>query len=168
MGKVVLAGVGCGEADLMSIRARDFVERADCILYDHLMDAAILKAAKPGCVKIFVGKESGNHAVAQDQINAMLVDFSKRYDCVVRLKGGDPYVFGRGAEEAHALLEAGVPFEVVPGISSCIAGLSFAGIPITARSITRGFRVYTAHSAKTGCRSLILNSSPSPRIRLSF
>lgn len=148
MGKVVLAGVGCGEADLMSIRAWDFVERADCILYDHLMDAAILKAAKPGCVKIFVGKESGNHAVAQDQINAMLVDFSTQYDCVVRLKGGDPYVFGRGAEEAHALLEAGVPFEVVPGISSCIAGLSFAGIPITARSITRGFRVYTAHSSE--------------------
>lgn len=149
MNKVFLVGTGCGDKELMTLKAKQCVEQADCILYDHLIDPDALSYAKENCIRVFVGKESGNHAYSQEQINKMLVEYGKKYAMVVRLKGGDPYVFGRGGEEAQALIEAGLDFEVVPGISSCIAGLSYAGIPITSRSITQGFRVYTAHS-RTG------------------
>ncbi|EOS59949.1 uroporphyrinogen-III C-methyltransferase [Firmicutes bacterium M10-2] len=149
MNKVFLVGTGCGGKELMTLKAKQCVEQADCILYDHLIDPDALSYAKENCIRIFVGKESGNHAYSQEEIHEMLIEYGKKYPRVVRLKGGDPYVFGRGGEEAQALIDAGLDFEVVPGISSCIAGLSYAGIPITSRSITQGFRVYTAHS-KTG------------------
>ncbi|WP_301205300.1 uroporphyrinogen-III C-methyltransferase [uncultured Dubosiella sp.] len=146
MGRVALVGCGCGTVDLLTRKACALIRKADCILYDHLIDPYVLGFAQDRCHLVFVGKESGNHAFSQEQINAMLVELSEKYSLVVRLKGGDPYVFGRGSEEAKVLYEHGIGFEVVPGVSSCIAGLSYAGIPVTERETARGFRVYTAHS----------------------
>ena len=132
-GTVYLVGGGPGDPGLMTLRGRDLIAQADCLVYDALAAPAMLAWTKPGCEKIYVGKRAGNHALPQDEINALLVKCASRYGSTVRLKGGDPYVFGRGGEEAMALQGAGVRFEVVPGVSSAIAGPACAGIPVTHR-----------------------------------
>ena len=144
-GTVYLVGAGPGDPGLMTLKGRALIEQANCLVYDALAAPAMLSWAKPECEKIFVGKRAGVHALPQDEINRLLVKLAAKYDCVVRLKGGDPYVFGRGAEEAAELVAAGVPFEVVPGISSAIAGPAYAGIPVTHRACCTQFTVFTAH-----------------------
>lgn len=144
-GKVYLIGAGPGDPGLMTLKGRDLIAQADCLVYDALVAPAMLGWLKPGCEKIYVGKRAGNHAMPQEQMNELLVSCAGRYDCTVRLKGGDPYVFGRGGEEALALSAAGVPFEVVPGVSSAIAGPASAGIPVTHRDCCTQFTVFTGH-----------------------
>lgn len=144
-GAVYLIGAGPGDPGLMTLKGRDLIAQADCLVYDALASPAMLAWLKPGCVKIYVGKRAGNHALPQNEINALLVKCASQYDCTVRLKGGDPYVFGRGGEEAMALQAAGVRFEVVPGVSSAIAGPAYAGIPVTHRDCCTQFTVFTGH-----------------------
>lgn len=151
MGIVYLVGAGCGDASLLTIKGRDCIAKADCIFYDRLIDPRILEFAKKDCQKIYVGKENQHHVVPQEKINEQLIQAAERYGVVVRLKGGDPYVFGRGGEEALALKQHGIQFEVVPGISSAIGGLAYAGIPVTHRGFTKGVRIYTAHTKKDEC-----------------
>ncbi len=144
-GAVYLIGAGPGDPGLMTLKGRDLIAQADCLVYDALASPAMLAWLKPGCVKIYVGKRAGNHALPQNEINALLVKCASQYDCTVRLKGGDPYVFGRGGEEAMALQASGVRFEVVPGVSSAIAGPAYAGIPVTHRDCCTQFTVFTGH-----------------------
>jgi len=144
MGKVYLVGAGCGDLDLYTLKALRCIQKADCLVYDHLVDDTILENCKAGCEKIYVGKKAHQHTMQQEDINQLLVDKARQVSCVVRLKGGDVYVFGRGGEEGQVLFENGIDFEVVPGVSSATAGLAYAGIPITHRGISGGFQVYTA------------------------
>ncbi len=144
-GKVYLIGAGPGDPGLMTLKGRDLIGQADCLVYDALAAPSMLGWLKPGCEKIYVGKRAGNHAMPQAEINEILVQCASKYACTVRLKGGDPYVFGRGGEEAMALNAAGVSFEVVPGVSSAIAGPACAGIPVTHRDCCTQFTVFTGH-----------------------
>lgn len=147
--KTFLVGAGPGDLGLVTLRARTLIERADVILYDYLCNADMLRWAKADVEKIYVGKSAGNHALPQDEINALLVKLAGTGKIVVRLKGGDPYVFGRGGEEAQALAAAGFPFEVVPGITSSIAAPAYAGIPVTHRDCASSFTVITGHEDPT-------------------
>jgi uroporphyrin-III C-methyltransferase/precorrin-2 dehydrogenase/sirohydrochlorin ferrochelatase len=142
---VSLVGAGPGDPELLTVRALKRLEEADLVLYDALIDPQILDHAR-SARRVYVGKRAGRHAVSQDFINRLLVRAARRGQKVVRLKGGDPFVFGRGGEEALALASAGVPFEVVPGISSAIAAAGLAGIPVTHRSIAAGFLVVSGHA----------------------
>ncbi len=148
MGKVVLLGAGPGELDLLTIKGEKLLRQADCIVYDRLANPAMLSIAPENSEKIFVGKQNHLHTMPQDKINELLLEKANEYELVVRLKGGDPYVFGRGGEEALYLKENGIDVEIVPGISSSIAALSTAGIPITHRGLSKGFQVITAHSRR--------------------
>lgn len=145
IGRVYLVGAGPGDPGLMTLKGRSLIEKADCIVYDALANPAMLLWVAPSCKQIYVGKRAEQHAMPQQQINELLVKSASEYQCVVRLKGGDPYIFGRGAEEAAALYAASVPFEVVPGISSAIAGPAYAGIPVTHRAHCTQFTVFTGH-----------------------
>ncbi len=144
-GLVSLVGAGPGEPGLITVKGQKAIREADCILYDRLASDELLNEAKQGCELIYVGKQSHNHTMKQEEINRLLVEMSMKYDKTVRLKGGDVYVFGRGGEEGLYLEENGVHFEVIPGVSSAIAGLAYAGIPITHRGLSMGFHVVTAH-----------------------
>jgi uroporphyrin-III C-methyltransferase/precorrin-2 dehydrogenase/sirohydrochlorin ferrochelatase len=145
-GFVSLVGAGPGDPDLLTRRALDRLSRADLVLYDALGPSDV-QALAPQAHCFFVGKRAGCHALDQDGINQLLVRAGKRGQRVVRLKGGDPFVLGRGGEEALALVAAGVPFEIVPGVSSAIAGPALAGIPVTHRGIAAGFLVVSGHLA---------------------
>ena len=129
-GTVTLVGAGPGDVGLITVKGLDALKNADCVIYDRLASPRLLNECKDRCEKIYVGKASSNHTMKQDDINQLLVKKSMQYESVVRLKGGDVYVFGRGGEEAITLFENKIPFEVIPGISSSIAGLAYAGIPI--------------------------------------
>ena len=148
MGKVVLAGAGPGDTGLLTLKTYKYIREADCLVYDRLLSPKLLELAKTDCELIYVGKENHKHVVKQDGINEILFQKSKQHELVVRLKGGDPYVFGRGGEEALYLTERGVQVELVPGVSSSIAALADAGIPITHRGVAKGFQVIAAHSKK--------------------
>ena len=147
-GKVVLVGAGPGDTGLLTLKGQKYIKQADCLVYDRLLSPQLLSMAKAGCELIYVGKENHKHVMKQDAINELLYEKSKCHELVVRLKGGDPYVFGRGGEEALYLVERNVDVEVVPGVSSSVAALAAAGIPITHRGIAKGFQVITAHSRK--------------------
>ena len=147
-GKVVLVGAGPGDTGLLTLKGEKYIKKADCLVYDRLSSPEFLSMAKAGCELIYVGKENHKHVMKQDAINELLYEKSKCHELVVRLKGGDPYVFGRGGEEALYLVERNVDVEVVPGVSSSVAALAAAGIPITHRGIAKGFQVITAHSRK--------------------
>lgn len=142
--KVYLVGAGCGALELYTIKAMCCIQETDCLIYDHLVDQCILDYTKDSCEKIYVGKTSHHHTMKQEDINQLLLQKAHEYHHVVRLKGGDVYVFGRGGEEGQTLYENHIDFEVVPGISSAIGGLAYAGIPITHRGLSTGFQVYTA------------------------
>lgn len=142
---VYLVGAGPGDKDLITVRGLELIKNAEVIVYDHLANNRLLDSASDTCETIYVGKEAGRHTMGQEDINALLIDLAKKYDIVVRLKGGDPYVFGRGSEEGEALIVAGVDIEVVPGITSAIGGLAYAGIPITSRGVATSFHVITGH-----------------------
>ncbi len=154
-GIVYLVGAGPGEPGLMTLKGRELIERADCLVYDALASVEMLSWVKPGCELVYVGKRAGNHALPQAGINELLVGCARRFACTVRLKGGDPYVFGRGGEEAAALYEAGVSFCVVPGISSAIAGPACAGIPVTHRAHCTQFTVFTGHEDASKAESTL-------------
>lgn len=147
-GKVVLVGAGPGDTGLLTLKGEKYIKQADCLVYDRLSSPQLLSMAKAGCELIYVGKENHKHVMKQDAINELLYEKSKCHELVVRLKGGDPYVFGRGGEEALYLVERNADVEVVPGVSSSVAALAAAGIPITHRGIAKGFQVITAHSRK--------------------
>jgi uroporphyrinogen III methyltransferase/synthase len=145
-GTVALVGAGPGDPGLLTLRAAELLGEADVVLVDRLVDPGILTHVRDGAEVVDVGKTSWTGtAPRQDEINAQLVAHAQAGKRVVRLKGGDPFVFGRGSEEAQALVDAGVPFEVVPGISSAIAAPAYAGIPVTARGITQDVCIVTGH-----------------------
>ncbi|HNV68650.1 MAG TPA: uroporphyrinogen-III C-methyltransferase [Candidatus Ozemobacteraceae bacterium] len=146
-GTVYLIGAGPGDPGLITVRGRALIETADVIVYDQLGAPVFLTLARPDAELIDVGKRAGRHTVPQPEINRLLVEHAQRGRQVVRLKGGDPMVFGRGGEELDALVDAGIPFEVVPGVSSAIAGPSYAGIPLTHRDCTTALAIATAHEA---------------------
>ena len=145
MGRVYLTGAGPGDLELLTVKALRLIREADIIIYDRLANAEILKEVKDGCEFLYVGKEDSKHTIPQEKINEVLVTASCKYEKVVRLKGGDPFVFGRGGEEALFLREKGVDFEVIPGISSAISVPAYAGIPVTHRGISTAFKVVTGH-----------------------
>jgi uroporphyrinogen III methyltransferase/synthase len=142
-GVVFLVGAGPGDAGLLTLRGAELLRRADVVLYDALVNPDLLRFAPPSAELIARGK---NMTMPQKEINALLIAKARNDKCVVRLKGGDPYIFGRGGEEAEALAEAGIPFEVVPGVSSIVAAPNYAGIPLTHREHCSSFTVFTGHS----------------------
>lgn len=148
-GKVYLVGSGPGDPELLTLKARRLIDSAEVIIYDQLPGKAILDSMPANAEKIDVGKCAGNHTMTQAEINKMLVQKAKEGKRVVRLKGGDPYVFGRGGEEAEVLVAEGIEFEVVPGITSAIAVPAYAGIPVTHRENTSMVTFITGHEDPT-------------------
>jgi uroporphyrin-III C-methyltransferase len=146
--KVYLIGAGPGDPELITVKGLRCLRKADVILYDRLISPLLLDEARPGATLIFVGKGPKHHALEQEDINTLLVTYARQGCTVVRLKGGDPYLFGRGGEEAQALAEAHIPFEIVPGITSAIAVPAYAGIPITHRDYASSVTIVTGHE---GC-----------------
>src|SRR5688500_17802435 len=144
MGHVSLVGAGPGDPELLTRKAVARLRAADLVLYDALIDERVLRLAHRA-QRFFVGKRAGRHALSQTAIHAVMIRAAKRGRRVVRLKGGDPFVFGRGGEEAIALDAAGVPFDIVPGISSAVAAPALAGIPVTHRGVAAAFLVVSGH-----------------------
>ncbi len=144
-GSVYLIGAGPGDPGLITVKGLQKLRSADVVMYDALVNPALLEEAPFGSERICVGKRGGGHGVAQDTINALLVGRARAGSTVVRLKGGDPFVFGRGGEECEALHAAGIPFEIIPGVTSAVAVPAFAGIPVTHRRYASAFAVVTGH-----------------------
>ena len=142
---VYLIGAGPGDPGLLTCKGKKVLSEADVVVYDYLASDELLALARPDAERIYVGKIAGNHAMKQGDINALLVRKAKEGKVVARLKGGDPYIFGRGGEEAEELVDAGVPFEEIPGISSSIAGPAYAGIPLTHRAYSSSVTIITGH-----------------------
>ena len=145
VGRVYLVGAGPGDPELITLRGMRVLSTADAVVYDFMVHPALLELARPDAQKICVGKHAGHHTMEQDDINALLVALAREGKTACRLKGGDPFVFGRGGEEALALVAVGIPFEVVPGVSSALAVPACAGIPVTHRGMARSFHVITGH-----------------------
>ncbi len=154
-GKVYLIGAGPGDPGLLGLKAKECLETADAVVYDRLADPRILAFARKDAEMVYVGKASANHTMRQPDINKLLVKLAQEGKTVARLKGGDPFVFGRGGEEAIELLEAGQPFEFVPGVTSAIAVAEYAGIPVTHRHVATSFAVITGHEDPTKGASTI-------------
>ncbi|OQX73495.1 MAG: uroporphyrinogen-III C-methyltransferase [Campylobacteraceae bacterium 4484_4] len=155
MGKVYLTGAGPGDLELLTVKALRIIRKADVIIYDRLANPDILKEAKDGCEFVYVGKADSHHTLPQEEINEVIYQNALKYETVVRLKGGDPFVFGRGGEEGIYLRERGIEFELIPGITSAIAVPEYAGIPVTHRGVTVSFRVVTGHEAPNKAKSQI-------------
>ena len=149
MGSVALVGAGCGKADLITVRGLCLLRQCQAVVYDDLIDPALLEAVPESAQRFYMGKRSGAHAAAQEEINQRLIDLARSGLRVVRLKGGDPYLFGRGGEEMQALKVAGIPCQEVPGIPSAIEIPAEAGIPVTHRGLSRSVHIVTAHTAGT-------------------
>jgi len=147
MAMVYLTGAGPGDVELLTLKAARVISEADVIIYDRLANPEILEMAKDGCEFVYVGKEDGRHTLPQDEINEVIYQNALKYDVVVRLKGGDPFVFGRGGEEGAYLKERDVSFEIIPGITSAISVPAYAGIPVTHRGVAVSFRVVTGHES---------------------
>lgn len=145
MSKVYLVGAGPGDVELLTLKAKKLIKHADVLVYDRLADERILNFVDDKAEKIYVGKTPGHHSMKQEEISQLLVDLAGRYENIVRLKGGDPFVFGRGGEEALLLAENNIPFEIVPGVTSAISVPAYAGIPVTHRGIATSFAVITGH-----------------------
>lgn len=146
MGKVYLIGAGPGDEELLTLKALRIIKEADVILYDKLVNINILNYAKDEAKLIFCGKEAGKHYKSQEEINELIIKYAKEGYVVARLKGGDPYVFGRGGEEAIRLFEEKIDFEIVPGVTSAISALNYAGIPATFRGVSQAIHIFTAKS----------------------
>lgn len=147
---VYLIGAGPGDPGLITVKGLEFIKQCDTIIYDRLGTYQLLEMVKPDCRRIYVGKQAGSHYKKQPEINEILVEEGRKGNMVVRLKGGDPFVFGRGGEEVIALLEAGIPFQVIPGITSAVAVPEVCGIPVTHRGTSRSFHVITGHKRADG------------------
>ncbi len=148
-GSVVLTGAGCGPFDLITVRGLNALRKAQALVYDDLLDERLLAHIPESCEKIYVGKRSGKHSMTQEAINSLLIEKAKQGKRVVRLKGGDPFVFGRGGEEILALKREGIETGQIPGITSVLGVLAAAGIPVTHRGMSRSFHVITGHTADT-------------------
>lgn len=149
VGTVYLVGAGPGDAGLLTLRGAELLGRADVVIYDALVNVELLRLAPPHAERLYAGKRAAAHAIPQEQLNALLVKYARSGKTVIRLKGGDPYIFGRGGEEAEELAASGVPFEVVPGISSTVAAPNYAGIPLTHRGHCSSYQVITGHEDPT-------------------
>jgi uroporphyrinogen III methyltransferase / synthase len=154
-GKVYLVGAGPGDLGLVTLRAKECIENADVIVYDYLANPETLGWTRDDAEIVYVGKTPGDSQISQQEINALLIEKAREGKQVVRLKGGDPFVFGRGAEEAQTIADAGIPFEVVPGITSSIAGPAYAGIPITHRAYNSHVTFFTGHEDPAKAESAI-------------
>ena len=153
-GTVYLVGAGCGNPDLITWKGLRLLRACDAVFYDDLSSPKLLEETRTDCERLFVGKRYGRHSMPQAEINALLVAKAQEGKMVVRLKGGDPFVFGRGGEEVLALQAAGIPYEVVSGVSSAVAVPAAAGIPVTHRRLARSFHVITGHTAADGAETL--------------
>ena len=149
VGSVALVGAGCGKADLITLRGLRLLQQCQAVVYDDLIDPVLLEAVPESARKIYMGKRSGAHSAPQEEINRTLIDLAREGLQVVRLKGGDPYLFGRGGEEMLALREAGIPCQEVPGIPSAIGIPAEYGIPVTHRGVSQALHIVTAHTADT-------------------
>lgn len=154
MPKVFLIGAGPGDPGLITVRGKEILQQAEVVVYDYLADPALLTYAKSDAERIYVGKKAACHALPQYEINQLLIDKAREGKSVARLKGGDPYIFGRGGEEAEALVNAGIEFEEVPGVSSAIAGPAYAGIPLTHRDFTSSVTFITGHERPDKAKSV--------------
>lgn len=150
LGKVYLVGAGPGDPDLLTLKGKRCLEDAEVILYDRLVDESILDFASAAAELIYCGKGAGNHSIPQREIEGIMMGRAREGRTVVRLKGGDPFIFGRGGEEAEALTTAGIPFEVVPGVSSAVAVPAYAGIPLTHRDYASSVAIVTGHKCCSG------------------
>ena len=148
-GMVYLIGAGPGDPGLFTLRGRDCLAAADVVIYDHLVHPDILRHIRPGAEVAYAGKQGGSHSLSQDEINDRLVQAARMGKTVARLKGGDPFVFGRGGEEAIVLARAGIPFVVVPGVTSAVAVPAYAGIPLTQRGYTSTLALVAGHEDPT-------------------
>ena len=144
-GKVYIAGAGCGDEKLITLKLKELMSQAECIIYDRLVNKNILQYAQPSAQLIYMGKDNTEGGELQKKINETMVEKGKDGYTVLRLKGGDPFVFGRGGEEIESLIDEGIDFEVIPGITSAIAVPEYAGIPVTHRGISTSFHVFTGH-----------------------
>ncbi len=149
LGKVYLVGAGPGDPGLLTLRGKELLERANVVIYDALVNEALLRHAA-SAEHMFVGKRTGSHPLIQEDVNRLLIEQARRAVCVVRLKGGDPFVFGRGGEEAAALVEAGIPFEVVPGVTAGLGATAYAGMPVTQRGKANSVTFVTGHASSSG------------------
>ena len=149
-GKVWLAGAGPGDEGLLTVKTRQVMDEADVVVYDALVSMEILSQIPVDKEMIYVGKRAGHHPVPQNRIEEILVEKAKEGKNVLRLKGGDPFIFGRGGEEAEALIREGISFEIIPGVTSACAVPAYAGIPLTHRDYVSSFHVVTAHPRKDG------------------
>lgn len=148
VGKVFLTGAGPGDPKLITVKGMETIQMADVILYDRLVSEHLVKLASPNTELIFAGKDPGNHHMKQEEINALLAKKAREGCIVTRLKGGDPFIFGRGGEEALYLSEQGIPYEIVPGISSSFAVPAYAGIPVTHRKVASSVTIVTGHECE--------------------
>jgi uroporphyrinogen III methyltransferase/synthase len=148
-GLVYLVGAGPGDPGLITIKGMECIQKASVVIYDYLAAPALLKHTREDAELIYVGKKGGDHTLSQDGINSLIIKKAKEGAIVVRLKGGDPFIFGRGGEEAEILIEAGIPFEIVPGVTSAIAAPAYAGIPLTHRKYTTNVAFVTGHEDPT-------------------
>lgn len=151
-GKVYLIGAGPGDPGLLTIKAAACIRASDLVVYDHLVNPEVLAHARHGVELVYAGKQASNHSRSQSEINRLLVDNARAGRTVARVKGGDPFVFGRGGEEAEALHEAGVAWEVVPGVTSAVAAAAYAGIPLTHRDHSSSVAFITGHDGRSNGR----------------
>lgn len=145
-GRVFLVGAGPGDPELITAKGRRILERAECVLYDNLAPHELLDLAPASAERIYVGKKKSDHACSQEEICALMINRARQGRMVVRLKGGDPFIFGRGGEELDALFEAGVPFEVVPGVNAALGIAAYSGVPLTHREHTSAVTFVTGHN----------------------